>query len=39
LLLLLLFRAGALDFWYSHAMIGEESYTALKQNCDFSVIG
>ncbi|KAF6252042.1 peptidase S10, serine carboxypeptidase [Scenedesmus sp. NREL 46B-D3] len=30
---------GALDFWYSHAMIGEESYRALKQNCDFSVIG
>jgi hypothetical protein len=35
----LLLPAGALDFWYSHAMIGEESYRALKQNCDFSVIG
>ncbi|WIA18548.1 hypothetical protein OEZ85_009991 [Tetradesmus obliquus] len=30
---------GALDFWYSHAMIGEESYAALKANCDFSSIG
>jgi uncharacterized membrane protein YgcG len=30
---------GALDFWYSHAMVGEESYQAIKNNCDFNVIG
>jgi len=30
---------GALDFWYSHAMISAESHAAISQNCDFSNIG
>ena len=30
---------GALDFWYTHAMISDESYRGIKSLCDFAVIG
>lgn len=30
---------GALDFWYSHAMISAESQKAISENCDFNNIG
>lgn len=26
---------GALDFWYSHAMISAEAHNAISENCDF----
>jgi hypothetical protein len=32
-------HAGALDFWYSHAMVGPESYAGITQHCDFHTIG
>lgn len=30
---------GALDFWYTHAMISDEAHAAIHEYCDFSVIG
>eukprot|EP00878_Enallax_costatus_P003081 GHUV01003280.1.p1 GENE.GHUV01003280.1~~GHUV01003280.1.p1 ORF type:complete len:548 (+),score=72.75 GHUV01003280.1:218-1861(+) len=30
---------GALDYWWTHSMIGDESYAAIRDNCDFNTIG
>lgn len=30
---------GALDFWWAHAMVSDESLTSIKKLCDFSIIG
>lgn len=30
---------GAVDYWWSHALISDESARGIKKNCDFSKIG
>ena len=31
--------AGAVDFWWSHALISDTTSSGIKQHCNFSAIG
>lgn len=31
--------AGAVDFWWSHALISDESADGIKATCNFSTVG
>lgn len=32
-------NAGTLDFWHAHALISDETYSGIADNCDFSNVG
>ncbi len=31
--------AGAVEYWWSHALIGDEVLAGINENCDFATVG